>query len=112
MGPKNITAYSIALFAGFVGAFGDALLNDWAKRPSASIATCLAGYAVWNVALLLFTWLLTSNALARAVVLFLVANSVAIACISIFYFREHFTLQQSIGMAIAVIGIVVMETAR
>ncbi|MCA1638526.1 MAG: hypothetical protein LC768_09370 [Acidobacteria bacterium] len=112
MDTTTIRIYLIAIFAGVLGALGDGLLNYWAKRQTSGITVFILGLLSWNAALLLFTRLLFSASLARAVILFLVANSIAIAFISFSYFREPLSMMQWIGFAIAIFGIILMESSK
>lgn len=111
-GRLNVKLYIIALAAGLIGAVGDAFLNHWVKRQNAGMVTFLMGLGAWNIALLLFSRLLTESSLARAVVLFLVANSLAVALLSLLYFREDVSPRQWLGMGIALTGIILMETGK
>jgi len=106
---SRLLFYALALLSGFFGAGADGLLNHWVKKGGGWYL--FGGYLCWNIALVIFTRLLKADLLMQVVVLFLVANSIGVLLISQFVFHEHLSPQKWIGIGLALLGILIIETA-
>ncbi len=100
--------YGVALTAGLVGGVGDVFINRWAK-DTAGVASLVVGFALCNVALALFTWLLRRGSLASTVVVFLVANSLLTLAVSQLVLAEPLSRARWAGILVAIVGVVMVE---
>lgn len=104
----RVTLLLLAAVAGVLGGAADVWLNVWVK--SSGWMNLVIGYLFWNLALALFVYLLKTSSLAEVVIWFLVANSAVVLGASKFYFVEDVSLRQWIGIALALIGVIIMES--
>jgi multidrug transporter EmrE-like cation transporter len=111
-GARHINLYALIVVAALLGAVADGFINHWAKHQRLSTTHLLFGVIAWNGALFLFARVLTTESLARAATLFLVANGVLAAIISVGYFRESLSWQSLLGIVLALVGVAVMEAGR
>lgn len=109
---KTANLYGLVLIAALLGALADGLVNYWAKHQRLNMVWLLSGLVAWNAALLMFTRVLATESLARAATLFLVANGVLATLISVGYFREDVSWQSLLGIAVALVGVALMEAGR
>lgn len=102
------TFYALSALAGFLGAVGDVFLNRWSKGTG-GISSLVIGFALCNVALGSFVAMLRRATLASAVVVYLVAGCLLTIAVSQLYLHEPMSRVRSIGMIIALAGVVCME---
>jgi multidrug transporter EmrE-like cation transporter len=107
MEPLLTSMYAFIILAGFVGAIGDAFLNQWAKQGR--ISWLLLGYIVWIVTATIVAYMLKKEIFGTAIVMFLLSNVVFALVISRFYFFEHLSIAQWIGIALSVLAVVLMN---
>lgn len=108
MDSTRILLYVLAVFAGLIGGVGDALLNQWAKAGGKAWYA-IGGYCCWLIALTLFTAMLKRGLLAHCVILFLVANCLLVLLASALVFQEHLSPQKWLGIALAIVALIVIE---
>lgn len=100
--------YGVALLAGLVGGVGDVFINRWAKSTAGAGSLAL-GFALCNVALGLFTWLLQRGSLATSVIVYLVSGSLLTFAVSHFLLHEPVSRLRAAGIAVALVGVVMVE---
>lgn len=102
--------YFLVIAAGLIGAIGDALLNQWAKNGGRY--WLLSAYIVWIITATIVGFLLKKEFFGIAIVMFLLSNIAFVLIISRFHFSEHLSPMQWLGIAIAIIAVVLMEQGK
>ena len=103
-----MTYYCVAGAAGLIGGLGDIFLNQWAKSTGGAWALAL-GFALCNLALGGFVWMLRRAPLASAVIVYLVAGTALTYIASRFVINEQVSRQRLIGVVVALTGLAIAE---
>jgi len=105
---SRLAYYFAACASGLIGGIGDVFLNQWAKgtRGAGSLAV---GFALCNVALAGFVWMLRRAPLASAVIVYLVAGTALTYIASRFVLNEQISRQRLFGVVVALTGLAIAE---
>lgn len=104
--------YALLIAVGIMGAFSDAILNQWAR--TGRLSWLLASYAAWILVATALGLVLRWGyfAFGAAVVLFLMVNSVAALLLDRMMFGGRMTPRGWLGIALAVAAIICIESSR
>lgn len=109
---KTLIFFALSISAGTIGAIGDALLNQWAKHGG-SWWWIVGGFVGWNIALVIFLYMLKKQyLLAYSAGFFAAANSVAIMILCWLVFHEELSRVSWLGIGLVFIGLVIAELGR
>lgn len=109
---SRLVFYAMVTLAGTIGALGDILLNQWAKKGG-SFWWVVGGYVGWNIALTIFLYMLKKQyLLSFSGASFAAANGLVlmIACWKIFH--EDISNLSWFGLVLIFSGIVIAEIGR
>lgn len=111
-GTSSLAVYSLLVAVGVMGAFSDAILNQWAR--TGRLSWLLASYASWILVATALGFILRWGyfTFGAAVVLFLMVNSVAALLLDRVMFAGRLTPRGWLGIALAVAAIVCIESGR
>ena len=99
----------LLIIGGVVITGGDILLKKWATNSQ--ILFLLAGLFVSVIGLLFLALGLKSKSLAVGNIIFVAVNMIVLVLAQIFYFKEALSSVQLLGIAIAVVGVCMIEFA-
>jgi len=104
-----VVVYSLLIVVGVAGAVGDALLNHWVKTNR--ILWLTVGFCFWLIACASFAFLLKWErfTFSAAVVLGLLVHSGLAVILDRIYFGGRLTTWQWVGLACAILAIVLMD---
>ncbi len=110
--PRTALLYLVLALTGIIGAVSDAILNQWAKthRWHWLIAAYLAWLVVATLLGLILRWQYV--AFSNAVVLFLLANSLAAVVLDYRLFARRLSAWEWVGFMLAVLAICAIEIGR
>ena len=111
MDQARIAFYLLALGAGLMAGLGDTCLFQWTKSDG-KVTWLLGGLVSWNISLAIFIAVLRRGVLAQSVIIYIVANCVVALGISYFALHETLSRQQWCGIAVALVGIIIMELSK
>ena len=111
-GTGRMAVYALVFAVGVMGAFSDAILNQWAR--TGRLPWLLASYAAWILVATALGVILRWGyfSFGTAVVLFLMVNSVAALLLDRTMFGGRLTPRGWLGIALAVAAIICIESSR
>lgn len=109
---SRVAVYSLLVAVGVMGAFSDAILNQWAR--TGRLPWLLASYGAWILVATALGFILRWGyfSFGAAVVLFLMVNSVAALLLDRVMFAGRLTPRGWLGIALAIAAIVCIESSR
>lgn len=97
-----------ALAAGLFAAFGDILLNYWAKFSDRN-EYMIWGALLFNASFFIFSAVLKRGFLAESLVIYIVANVVFVGLVSFFVLQEPMNSYQWFWLFVASVAVVAFE---
>lgn len=82
-------------------------MKKWSMEST--LSPYLLGMFFYFIGLNLFAFILKEKNLAIASTILVTVNTLTLIAVSYFYFKEKFTLLQSIGVFLSIIAVVLME---
>jgi drug/metabolite transporter (DMT)-like permease len=107
---KTIIAIILAIFLGIVGVAGDffiKLAGSGLKTPV--IKWFIIGSAIWASSAFGWYFVYKYMKLSTAGVFYAISTVLFLACISIFYFKEKLNIYEIIGIAAAIISLILLK---
>jgi multidrug transporter EmrE-like cation transporter len=101
--------YFLIIATGLSSAVGDALINQYVRTNR--LGWFLLGCLGWCTAAIFWSQILKQQLFAPSVALFFLGNIGIAALIGYFYFGDQLSLTQWIGIAIAIVAMVVITRA-
>ena len=100
--------YNLLLLGTALEIWGDLLFKRWVVEGQAS--SLLWGLAIYMVGVVLWAASLHFGPLAKAAVVFAVANILALSLSGLVLFDERLGIGQMVGIGLAVLSVAVLET--
>jgi len=88
---------------------GDILFRFWVDRPSYLSALYISGLAIYLIGLIFLVESFKSENIAVASAIFVIINIATLVVVSWLWFDDKLSLLQIIGLALALIAIVLLE---
>ncbi len=86
---------------------GDIFLKKWALEHH--ISPYVMGMIFYAIGLVCFGFTLKEKNLAVASTILVTANTLLLVVVSLFYFKEKFTLLQGIGICLSIVAVILLE---
>lgn len=107
MSPKVIFII-LSLIAVLLEATADVFMKKWSLGNPAKFA--VIGLAIYFISSLFWMWGLKYETLSKAVVLFTILNIVIVVIAGTIFFNETLTLRTKVGIIVALVAIVLLES--
>ncbi len=105
---KKQVALILLILAVAFEVISDVLFKKWSMENKSWLL--FVGLSIYAFGTLLWAFSLKGELLSKAIVIFTILNLVGVVLIGIFFFKEHLTIVQKIGILLGIVAVVLVES--